>query len=79
MTTFASEPVRRGDGRTLTASLVAAYRAFRSYRMRRRTVLSLSKLSDHDLKDIGVTRSEISSIAYGLQAERRRSHDDMLV
>lgn len=75
MSTLTSEPASSGIGRLLAASLMAAYSAFRSYRARRRTVLSLSKLSEHDLKDIGITRSEIVSIAYGSQQERRRGHD----
>ena len=75
MSTLASEPVSNGIGKTLAASLVAAWRAFRSYRARRLTVLKLSRLNEHELKDIGITRSEIVSIAYGSPGDRRRSHD----
>lgn len=77
MSTLASEPASSGAGKILIASLVAAWRAFRSFKARRRTILSLSQLSDHDLKDIGIARSEIVSIAYGSVADRRRGHDDI--
>lgn len=77
MSTLASEPVSSGIGKILAASVVAAWRAFRSHRARRLTVLKLSKLNEHELKDIGITRSEIVSIAYGSPGERRRGHDSI--
>ena len=39
---------------------IARFNAWRSYR---KTVASLSVLSDHELSDIGLTRSEIHSVA----------------
>ncbi|BCH35828.1 hypothetical protein MesoLjLc_77580 [Mesorhizobium sp. L-8-10] len=77
MSTLASEPINGGIGKILAASVVAAWRAFRSYRARRLTMLKLSELNDHELKDIGITRSEIVSIAYGSPGQRRRSHDSI--
>lgn len=77
MSTLASEPVSSGFGKILTASMVAIWRAVRSSRARRLTVLKLSELNEHELKDIGISRSEIVSIAYGSPGERRRSYDDI--
>ncbi|MEI5677772.1 MULTISPECIES: DUF1127 domain-containing protein [unclassified Mesorhizobium] len=53
-----------------------AYDAFRANRSQRRTVRDLSKLDDYMLKDIGITRSEIMSIAYDSSTERMRGHDN---
>ncbi len=53
-----------------------AYNAFRAGQSQRRTVRDLSKLDDYMLKDIGITRSEIMSIAYGSPKERMRDHEN---
>lgn len=36
---------------------------FKSWNARRKTVASLSALSDHELKDIGIHRSEIQDVS----------------
>ena len=50
----------------------------RQRRIERRAMAELGGLSNHQLKDIGLHRSEISSIVHGAQAwtERRRRVED---
>jgi uncharacterized protein YjiS (DUF1127 family) len=48
------------------AKLIRAYRSWRNYE---RSLRELSQLGDHELADIGITRSEIAAVAWG--AKRR--------
>jgi len=61
---------------SLIERMRVAYHAFLAHRSQQRTVRDLSSLEDHLLKDIGITRSEIMSIAYGSPNERMRSHEN---
>ena len=40
------------------------FESFRRYRTARRTMNELSKLSDRELRDIGIARHEIRTVAY---------------
>jgi uncharacterized protein YjiS (DUF1127 family) len=63
-----------GADKTVAARLRAAYHSFRTALVRRHTVRSLVELDDHILKDIGLTRGDVLSLAHGLRAEKRH-HD----
>jgi uncharacterized protein YjiS (DUF1127 family) len=55
--------LRRGKGRkTMFTSIVRRYQAWRRYETVRR---ELSHLTDRELADIGITRSDIDRIAFG--------------
>nr|WP_109577345.1 DUF1127 domain-containing protein [Aminobacter sp. AP02] len=54
-----------------------AFHAYRARRIHYRAVRHLSELDDFLLKDIGVSRCEIDSAAYG-GSDRRRGHADDL-
>jgi uncharacterized protein YjiS (DUF1127 family) len=45
--------------------LLAIIRALRSFRDYQRNLNELSQLSDHELADIGIRRSEIAAVAAG--------------
>ena len=47
----------------MTDILETVATSFRSWRTRRSTIAALSDLSDHALKDIGIGRNEIRSLA----------------
>ena len=69
----------RGTG-TLAAragrKITTAWRAYWQGRARRATVELLHSLDDRTLRDIGVGRSEISSLVYGRHGDRTRSYDE---
>ena len=48
------------------AKLIRLYRAWRNYE---RSISELSRLDDHELADIGISRAEIPAVAWG--AKRR--------
>jgi len=50
------------------------YLAFQEHRRRHRALALQSALNDHALKDIGLGRFEISSLASAAPSDRRRSH-----
>ena len=50
----------------ILAKLIRAYRAWRDYE---RNMSELARLDDHELADIGISRAEISAVAWG--ARRR--------
>ncbi len=54
--------------RLLRRSLAAAFR----WRRINRTIDELSRLDDHVLKDIGVTRAEIVGLAHEIEDRRRQ-------
>ncbi len=54
--------------RAVTAPFRRFIEAVRRVRRERETYHALSRLSDHMLKDIGISRSEIGSIAQSLAA-----------
>ncbi|RUM95307.1 DUF1127 domain-containing protein [Pseudaminobacter arsenicus] len=60
--------VRRSS--VLTGKILAAYRAFQANRARHIASRTLSAMEDHTLKDIGISRSEIPMVVYGLRAAR---------
>ena len=47
----------------LTQTIAAIAHAIMSYRVERRTIVELNKLSDRDLSDIGISRYDIPAIA----------------
>jgi uncharacterized protein YjiS (DUF1127 family) len=49
--------------RQVYSPLEAYWNAFREWRKRRRLLANLSDLSDRELADIGITRSEIDYLA----------------
>ena len=53
----------------------AAWRAYWERRARRATVLLLRSLCPRTLHDIGIAPSEIESLVYGCEADRRRCYD----
>lgn len=67
---FETSATRRSPA--LAATILAAYRAFRLARARRAAGRALSAMEDHMLKDLGISRSEIPLIVYGL----RPAHGD---
>jgi uncharacterized protein YjiS (DUF1127 family) len=46
------------------AKLIRLYRAWRSYE---RSLSELSRLDDRELADIGISRSEIPAVAWGVK------------
>lgn len=56
----------------LALAAAAAWRAMRARRQRRQTMGRLAALSDQTLKDLGVHRSEVCSIAYWNKSDRTR-------
>jgi len=45
------------------SSLEGTFNSLKEWNTRRKTIASLSALSDHELQDIGLDRSEIYSVA----------------
>ena len=58
--------------RAVTAPVRGFIEAGRRFRRERETYGALSRLSDHMLKDIGISRSEIGSIAQSLAAASKQ-------
>ncbi len=58
--------------RAVTALFRGCIGAVRRFRRERETYGALSRLSDHMLKDIGISRSEIGSIAQSLAAASKQ-------
>ena len=58
----------------VTRAVAAALR----WRRINRTIDELSRLDDHVLKDIGVSRAEIVGLAYELEERRRQGRPDWL-
>jgi uncharacterized protein YjiS (DUF1127 family) len=56
--------------------IAGAWRRYWQRRARRATVELLSALDDRTLHDIGVSRSEISSLVYGRPGERTRCYEE---
>ena len=59
---------------SIVTRLADGYRAVRQRRHERRAIGELRGLSGHTLKDIGLHRSEITSIVCVSQTDRRRRH-----
>jgi uncharacterized protein YjiS (DUF1127 family) len=55
----------------IAQSMRAMVEAYLEERAKRQTVAILSRLDDRTLKDIGIERSEICSVAYGYRDGRR--------
>ena len=58
--------------RSAFALLLGCWRAFRRWRQRESVRVSLHDLSDRELMDIGLTRSDVDYIAAGRAIERLR-------
>ncbi len=58
--------------RAVTAPVRGFIKAVRRFRRERETYGRLSNLSDHMLKDIGISRSEIGNIAQSIAAASKR-------
>jgi uncharacterized protein YjiS (DUF1127 family) len=58
--------------RAVTAPVRGFIKAVRRFRRERETYGRLSSLSDHMLKDIGISRSEIGNIAQSLAAASKQ-------
>ena len=63
---------RTGPVTRSISSVASLWEAMQARRRRRQTTGRLAALSDHTLKDLGVHRSEVSSIAYWNKADRTR-------
>lgn len=61
-------PARQG----LTAWLMSIVKSYRWSMERRSAVVALRSLDDRLLKDIGIDRSEITSVVYGRDVDRDR-------
>ena len=48
----------------ILAKLIRLYRAWRNYE---RSISELSRLDDRELADIGISRAEISAVAWGVR------------
>ena len=64
-------PVSR-RGRSLPGKIWAAYRTYRVRRENHLAARTLAGLSDHTLKDMGISRCEIHSRVYGPSMDRMR-------
>ena len=58
--------------RAVTAAFRGFIEAVRRFRRERETYQALRRLSDHMLKDIGISRSEIGSIAQSIAAASKQ-------
>ena len=61
--------------RSLSGVLKSWWETYWLNRAQRATVLILSSLDDHTLRDIGLGRSEIGSLVYGQPSERTLRYD----
>jgi len=63
---------RTGKLSRLVMTIDTAWRAMQARRRRRQSLHRLARLSNRTLKDIGLDRSEIGSIAHWEEADRSR-------
>ena len=56
--------------------IAQAWRSFWQWRTRRAAVDMLHSLDDRTLRDIGVGRSEITSVVYGRPCDRTRRYNE---
>ncbi len=75
---IATMPAEPGTGSTQRIGVTVGCwaQAFANWRGRRRSVHDLRALDSRILKDIGIDRSEITSIVHGDGYGRRRIHAD---
>ena len=62
-----AEAVPCAPGRRLRAMLERSWRAWAQWRERRRAIRYLSALGDRQLKDIGISRSQIEPAVMGVR------------
>lgn len=62
------------ESQSVTSLIARRLRALRQRRRERREMRELRVLNNHTLKDIGIHRSEITSIVCVDQSDRRRRH-----
>ncbi len=53
-----------------------AWHAFRARRARHATAEILGSLDDRTLRDIGISRGEITSVVFGRRGDRKRCYDE---
>jgi uncharacterized protein YjiS (DUF1127 family) len=58
------------------SKIAKAWHTFRQWRARRATVGLLDSLDDRTLRDIGVGRSEVTSLVYGHPRDRTRCYEE---
>ena len=68
--------VAGGRSRSTEGRIARAWRSYWQRRARRATIHLLHSLDDRTLHDIGVGRSEISSLVYGRRGDRTRCYEE---
>lgn len=76
MSLLTMELLTSGRSPGLISKIAAACRAFRADRDRRIAYRTLAAMEDYLLKDIGISRSEIATVVYGLKMDPDRNQDD---
>jgi uncharacterized protein YjiS (DUF1127 family) len=74
MTTTTCQGPRITQDSSFTTTLRSSLQAWRLRRQQRRAMHELGRLSNHALKDIGIHRSEITSIIHVQDNHRRRRY-----
>jgi uncharacterized protein YjiS (DUF1127 family) len=67
-----SDPASAGSSTGISAAAKAAWAKWRKRAATRRTIAELSALDDRTLVDIGIHRSEILSVGWGIGFDRIR-------
>jgi uncharacterized protein YjiS (DUF1127 family) len=76
MPTISMRGAVSGRERSLVRRIWAAYKAYLVKRQHHLSARTLAGLSDHTLKDMGITRSEIHALVYSRSVDQRYRHED---